>query len=140
MAVHLLGGIAVIGERIKSLRKEKGLLQRELAKNLGMTQQTISLYESGHREPDWKTLNKIAEYFNVSVDFLLGNTDEPRSADKVKEALSDYPELLAFWEEQMGREEVQLFVKQLRELSPNTIINMVKAIKGFEDDERRRHE
>lgn len=56
--------------RIKDLRAEKGISQNELAKALGLTQQAISAYENGLREPDLETLQKIADFFNVSVDYL----------------------------------------------------------------------
>lgn len=65
----------MIGKRIQNLRKELDLLQKDLAEKLNLSQQTISLYEAGKREPDYETLNKIAEFFNVSVDFLMGNSD-----------------------------------------------------------------
>lgn len=55
--------------RIKDLRLEKGVSQNKLAKALGLTQQAISAYENGLREPDLETLNKIANFFNVSVDY-----------------------------------------------------------------------
>ena len=65
----------MIGERIKTLRIEKNLLQKDLAKKLNLSQQTISLYESNRRQPDYLTLQNIATFFNVSVDYLLGRTD-----------------------------------------------------------------
>lgn len=61
--------------RIKYLRAEKGISQNELAKALGLTQQAISAYENGLREPDLETLQKIADFFDVSLDYLLGRTD-----------------------------------------------------------------
>ena len=45
---------------------------------LGMSQNTISRYETGAREADYKTLLNFAEYFNVTVDYLLGRTDNPQ--------------------------------------------------------------
>ena len=48
-----------------------------LGMELGMSQNTISRYETGAREADYKTLLIFAEYFNVSVDYLLGRTDNP---------------------------------------------------------------
>ena len=61
--------------RIKQLRQEKGLKQEELAGEFGIAQQTISNYEKGIREPDITTLKKLADFFDVSLDFLLGKTD-----------------------------------------------------------------
>lgn len=57
--------------RLKELRKQKGISQLKLAMDLSMNQNTISRYETGEREADYKTLIKIADYFNVSIDYLL---------------------------------------------------------------------
>lgn len=65
----------MIGRRIKDLRREKDLLQKDLANELKLSQQTISLYESGKREPDYKTLDTIAKFFDVTIDYILGRTD-----------------------------------------------------------------
>lgn len=58
--------------RLKELRKENNLSQRELGKVIGVTRQAISLYERGDREPKLKILEKLADYFGVSVDYLKG--------------------------------------------------------------------
>ncbi|KXS41415.1 MAG: helix-turn-helix domain-containing protein [Candidatus Frackibacter sp. T328-2] len=129
----------MIGERIKELRKEKGLLQRELAEELNITQQTISLYESEKRYPDAKSLNKMAKYFDVSIDYLLGNTDERQKADHIKQALSDDPELLEFWDEMNEREDLRMYFKKCSELSPETIKKLIHISKVFEEEERERH-
>lgn len=65
----------MIGERIKSLREERKITQQELARYLGVSQKTISNYENGERSPDPDTLRKIADYFDVTVDYLLGRSN-----------------------------------------------------------------
>ena len=62
-----------IGKTIKELRLEEGISQRELGKRLNVCNQTVSFWEGGQREPDLDTLLKIARYFQVTTDFLLGN-------------------------------------------------------------------
>ena len=64
--------------RLKEVRKAKGLSQLKLALDLNTNQNTISRYESGQREPGLTELVKIADYFDVSVDYLLERTDNPR--------------------------------------------------------------
>ncbi|WP_368490226.1 helix-turn-helix domain-containing protein [Clostridium sp. BJN0013] len=64
------------GARLKLLRKEKGLTQKELAQKLNMQNTAISKYELNQRKPDTETLLEIANFFNVSVDYLLGNSDD----------------------------------------------------------------
>ena len=65
--------------RLKELRKAKKITQLKLAMDLHLNQNSISRYESGEREADYKTLIAFADYFDVSVDFLLGRTDNPET-------------------------------------------------------------
>ena len=58
---------------LKELRIERGISQRKLGEILGVVNQTISFWETGSREPDLDSLFKIANYFNVTIDYLLGN-------------------------------------------------------------------
>ena len=64
--------------RLKELRKNKKISQLKLAMDLNMNQNSISRYESGAREADYKTLIAFADYFNVSIDYLLERTDNPK--------------------------------------------------------------
>ncbi|WP_238861105.1 helix-turn-helix transcriptional regulator [Clostridium sp. YIM B02569] len=61
--------------RLLTLRKEKGLTQYELADKLGFSRGQVGNYEQGSRQPDQETLVKIADFFGVSVDYLLGRAD-----------------------------------------------------------------
>ena len=63
--------------RLKQLRKKRGISQLKLAIDLGMNQNSISRYENGEREADYATLIKFADYFDVSIDYLLERTDNP---------------------------------------------------------------
>lgn len=60
-----------LGRNLKTLRLEKGISQRKLGEDFNVSNQTISFWENGSREPDLDTLIKIAEYFGVSIDSLL---------------------------------------------------------------------
>lgn len=62
-------------ENIKKLRKSRGLTQKEIAEELGITQPTYQQWESGKRSPTGETLEKLADFFNVSTDFLLGRNN-----------------------------------------------------------------
>ena len=66
--------MSLFGNRLRQLRKEDNLTQKELAAKLGLAFSTISMYERGIREPDFETAEAIADYFNVSMDFLLGKS------------------------------------------------------------------
>lgn len=74
-----------------NLRKELNMSQAELAEKLGVSQQTISKYERGTREPDNETLAKLAEIFDCSIDYLLGKTDIRNPyKDFIKKAKEQY--------------------------------------------------
>ena len=64
--------------RLKYLRKTRKISQLRLALDLNMNQNTISRYENLEREADYKTLIKFADYFDVSLDYLLGRADKEK--------------------------------------------------------------
>lgn len=64
-----------LSNRIKELRLEKELTQEEFGKLFGIVKSTVSLYESAKSTPDDEIKKKIAGYFNVSLDYLMGNSD-----------------------------------------------------------------
>ena len=59
-------------ERLKELRVERKLSQADLAKELNVSQRSISSWETGFRQPDFETLERIAKFFDVTTDYLLG--------------------------------------------------------------------
>lgn len=63
--------------RLRQLREARHISQLKLAMDLNLNQNSISRYESGAREADYKTLIALADYFQVSVDYLLERTDNP---------------------------------------------------------------
>lgn len=64
------------GERLKYLRNQENLSQSELAQKLGIAKSTISMYEVCKREPDFKTLESIADFFKVDMNYLYGRTQD----------------------------------------------------------------
>lgn len=70
-------------ERLKQLRKKNNLSQEGLAKKLGLARSTIAGYETPDkkREPDYETLKKLADFFDVSIDYLLGREYYPKNLD-----------------------------------------------------------
>ena len=65
-------------ENLKSLRERNNLSQIELSKKIGLSNVTLSQYEKGVRKPDIQTLALIAQFFNVTTDYLLGNETPPK--------------------------------------------------------------
>lgn len=72
--------------RLRELRKQSGLTMKQVGAAVGVAESTMSLYESGKRQPDFNTMKRIADYFCVTVDYLMGSeiekSDEKRSADE----------------------------------------------------------
>ena len=67
----------MLGERLKEIRKQNKIKQKELAEIIGVQKTAISLYESNKNNPSDKVKVRIARYFNVSLDYLMGIIDEP---------------------------------------------------------------
>ncbi len=63
-------------DRLRELRTDQGILQKDLAKYLNVSNTTVSEWERGNNQPDIKTLIAIAKYFNTSVDYLIGYETE----------------------------------------------------------------
>ncbi|MCX7779647.1 MAG: helix-turn-helix domain-containing protein [Negativicutes bacterium] len=130
----------MLGEKLKSLREQKGITQQEMADILGIARGTYAHYEIDRREPDNATLARLADFFGVTTDYLLGRTDNPSDPNaeaiaKIDDALAGDPELLAFWEETKKRPDLQLFLKQVKSATPKAIKQMIAIIKAIEDEE-----
>lgn len=67
------------GDRLKELRENKNLMSKDFAKIMNVEPATVTNWEKGNRFPKEEILIKIADYFNCSIDFLLGRTDDPTS-------------------------------------------------------------
>ncbi|WP_407969040.1 helix-turn-helix domain-containing protein [Bacillus altitudinis] len=108
----------MLSKRIKSVRKEKGLTQKELAKRLKTTKGTISNYENGHSTPSNFMLKDLADVLNTTTDFLLGRT-ENISSEQVEYDLND-PELQTAFKDVSGfsedaRQETINFINYIKQ-------------------------
>lgn len=72
-------------KNLKRLREEKGITQKQLALTLGISQQAINKYENERAEPDVKNLIILAEYFNTSIDYLVGYSDVNHKVEELTE-------------------------------------------------------
>ncbi len=111
--------MATFGLRLKQLREEKGITQIDLAKYLSLANSTISQYEAGKRDPDSSTLQKLSDYFNVTLDYLLGRSDVCNP-----EIFSD-PEVitLARARQKMTPEQLERWKRINREIFPDVFGN-----------------
>lgn len=116
----------MIGERLKKLRKEKKLTQLEFAKAIGVAESTMSLYENNKRQPDYVTLSKLADYYNVSVDYLLGRVNNPGikiiSKEDLPEELAKYVDYIEILKE-----------VDMSDISPEGLKKLIQAAKELEN-------
>ena len=97
----------VFNVRIKELRKQKNISQTELGNILGVTRSTICQYEQGRRQPDNASLVKIADFFEVTVDYLLGREERIPTLSNTTEYESEEEKQLLSLITQMTHEEVE---------------------------------
>ncbi|MDA1477523.1 helix-turn-helix domain-containing protein [Bacillus changyiensis] len=112
------------GDRLKELRKKRtDLSQKKFGEYLGLAESTISMYEQNRREPDYETLIKIADFFGVTVDFLLRGeskeTQEKVYTEEAKKILNDPKFFIAARDGKVTDEIVdaalEIIVEQLKE-------------------------
>lgn len=109
-------------KRLRELRTNVGLSMKEFGSIIGLAESTISLYETGKREPDFNTLAKIANYFNVTIDYLLGNTEIKKESAT---PMGDGP----------ATEREQLLLEKFRAASPAIQELVLKALKDLDGRE-----
>ena len=110
----------MIGKALKALREERGLSQVELAKQLDISASAIGMYEVNSREPSDDIKTKIAEYFDVSIDYLLGVSDV-RNSNSTKH---EDKEFVAFYEGYKDLDDTD------KEILKATLDAFVRAKKG----------
>lgn len=101
-----------VGERIADLRKHRGLSQYQLAKLLNIATSTLGMYETGKRKPNVEMLEQIAEFFNVSTDYLLGR--DPREDDLKTADLADDDTIFAFEGKPIPEQDLEYMKRLLR--------------------------
>jgi transcriptional regulator with XRE-family HTH domain len=110
-------------ERLKELRKRKGLSQVALSERLGLSKSTIGAYETGDISPSLEALNLIADFFNVDIDYLLGKDDgsmyylDPEAAELAKEVFE--------------REELKVLFDAAKDVSKEDIEVVIRIIEGL---------
>lgn len=105
--------MATFDSRLKKLREERNISQTQLAEDLGVTKGTISVWERGIRKPDFDKMEKIAAYFDTTLQFLLGN-DDNRSPSQASD------ETAAKWEMDDEEEILNEFMKKFVRLGSSS--------------------
>lgn len=122
-------------ETLKRLRLEKGLTQGDLAKYSGLKQSSIAMYETGKRNPKIDVLERLADFFNVDIDYLIGKTDKTTKvivAPPAPQKSDGLPELNA-----RDERDIQKRLKSmLDDLDPNAGLAYYNGEEPMDDETR----
>lgn len=111
----------MITERLKQIRDSKDLTHQQVADFLGITRQAYANYENGEREIKAETLRKLAGFFNVSADYLLGTTDDPTPLKADEEPYDSLKEITNYLES-LGVKSMGFFdIEKWKNLSPEDV-------------------
>jgi len=125
------------GERIARLREESCLTQEELSLKIGISRAALSNYEKNRRQPDYDTIRKIATYFGVSIDFLLGHTNVRETSESIIDsALQVDPELMEIWLAIKNRKDLQSLFKEVKPMTTDNVKKVIRIIKVLEDEKK----
>nr|WP_278846643.1 helix-turn-helix transcriptional regulator [Limosilactobacillus mucosae] len=123
------GECKTVTNRIRDLREKKGLSQSALGKQIGVSQQSINNYENGRREPKLKTCQKLADYFGVSVQYLLGlDSDTNQTKGELDLALAQ------------ATKKYSLSGRQVQELKQELLANLWFQAKWIKKKECEKHD
>lgn len=125
-----------IGKRMKQLRKKINKTQEEVAKALGIQRITYAQYEIDRRQADYETLKMIADYYGVTLDYLLGRVNNPNSTlgDQEKEYVTKLD-----WDDEYLIKEFPMTYKgrQLSEAEKRKVISVVRILLDQENEKGR---
>lgn len=111
---------------LKELRNKKGLSQADLAEKLGFSTGLIGMYESGKRKPSYEALEVLADFFNISIDYLMGKDDksvyylDPDAAELAQEIYDDENKRMLFSATRdISKEDMQFVIDMVERLKRN---------------------
>lgn len=109
-----------LGKRLIAARERNGMQQNEAANALGMSNVVLNRYEKDERRPEPDTLRKLADFYGVTADYLVGRTDDPMLPERVLESAAQYD---------LPPEGV-LYFRKLQNLSPETRKKFIEAFEA----------
>ncbi|NLM96670.1 MAG: helix-turn-helix transcriptional regulator [Halanaerobiaceae bacterium] len=119
------------GKKLRLLREEKNLSQIELSKEMNVSSQALSQYELGKRMPDAEMIIRIADFFDVSIDYLLDRTDERITVDKIKAVMASDPEFARILDKLLTRKELQELYKIAKDMPAEKLKQYIRIIKAL---------
>jgi len=124
----------------KTLRVTRGYTQEELSKRLGISRSRIGMYETGAREPDFETLESIADFFNVDIDYLVGRTNKttyiPESHAHKNDKSDGYytdPETAMMAQELFENKDLRILFDAARDAKPQDLKMAADMLKRFKE-------
>lgn len=124
----------------KTLRVTRGYTQEELSKRLDISRSRIGMYETGAREPDFETLESIADFFNVDIDYLVGRTNKttyiPESHAYKKDTADGYytdPETAKMAQELFENKDLRILFDAARDAKPQDLKMAADMLKRFKE-------
>lgn len=128
--------MADIGDRIKELRLANHMTQGELADKLQVTRSAVGMYEQGVRRPDFAHMDALADFFNVSLDYLMGKTDTnigyPRHFAEAFRSATPKPALMRMAEQQAQTDQMHQKLVQAYDAASPEIQQAVRRILQME--------
>lgn len=126
----------MLGDILKHLREERKITQKELAKYLGVSDRSVGYYENGKRTPPPDMLEKIADFYNVSVDYLLGRTYDRKPRRKKSFDSSELVDLLPEEYRELFKEQNLGYIKFAKEMmkeeiNPEDLIQLIRFTQNF---------
>lgn len=112
-------------DNLKRFRKQNHMTQTQLAEKIGVGRSAVSMYEMGEREPDFETLEAIADIFNVDMAVLLGT--ETKKSPSEDGAIDGDPELLEYLQKLQARPEMKLLFHTFKDATKGEIEAIVTA-------------
>jgi len=113
-----------LGDKLKSLRENLDLRQIEVASQLNILQATLSNYEVNAREPDYATLVQLANFYNVNIDYLLGNTS-------IKSSWKDIEKTVSIDGEDFSSSQITDMLIHLPERDKKYIVSLLKLLNEY---------
>ena len=129
--------VETLGDRIRQTLADRGKKQKDLAALFHVTPSTVSQWLRNETLMDVETLGKIADFLNVSTDYLLGRQNEARMlVDRMKAASELDPEFWEIWQAWAKEEKLRIAFTLMKEARPETLDMMLRIIKAIETEER----
>ena len=118
--------LIILAKRLKELRHQQGLTQNELGKKVSITGAMIGHIERANKAPSCFNLKKLAQYFNVTTDYLLGLSNETKSSDEIIDIIIGNKELFNVFHEISKKEHIQKTILSLGEMDSKTLEKIIE--------------